>query len=298
MVALVGLEGELLLGLDALLLELLDLAGKDGRGVDGGVDAVGLDGDDNVAAGLEEVVRVEGDDAGLVGLRHVGKDDVDHAHEHAVLVGVARVLDDGDDVGALLGHVDEVAAGAVRELDGVDDARGAHNVGHVRHGRARGRAQVQHLLTGGDVDVVHAAEDAGRELGAERVPHAVLDLGAVRAVHGDALLAVDGLAGDQVARHQQVLLAARHKDARVPVRLDDDARAAPAAQSTTCAATCAPAAPAHGRATAATCGRAAPGAPASAKAPAAPFEAPAAPAKAPASTAPAASKSAASTTIT
>jgi hypothetical protein len=48
--------------------------------------------------------------AHLVGLRHVGEDAVDHGDEHAVFVGVARVLDNGDDVGALLGHVDQVTS--------------------------------------------------------------------------------------------------------------------------------------------------------------------------------------------
>ena len=38
------------------------------------------------------------------------------AYQHSVLVRVAGVLNDGDDVHPLLGHVDEIAAGAVREL--------------------------------------------------------------------------------------------------------------------------------------------------------------------------------------
>ena len=37
----------------------------------------------------------------LVGLRHIGKDAVDHGDQHAVLVRVPRVLDDGNDVGSL-----------------------------------------------------------------------------------------------------------------------------------------------------------------------------------------------------
>lgn len=37
---------------------------------------------------------VEGDDTGLVGLSDIGKDDVDHLHEHAVLLGVTGVFDD------------------------------------------------------------------------------------------------------------------------------------------------------------------------------------------------------------
>ena len=43
-------------------------------------------------------------------------------HQHSVLVRVPGVLDDGHDVHALLGHVDEIAAGAVRELHCVDHA--------------------------------------------------------------------------------------------------------------------------------------------------------------------------------
>ena len=43
-------------------------------------------------------------------------------NQHPVLVGVPGVLDDGDDVGAFLGHVDEVPAGAVGKLHGVDQA--------------------------------------------------------------------------------------------------------------------------------------------------------------------------------
>jgi hypothetical protein len=39
----------------------------------------------------------------LVWLGHVGKDAVDHGHQHAILVRVTRVLDDGNHVGALLG---------------------------------------------------------------------------------------------------------------------------------------------------------------------------------------------------
>ena len=81
-----------------------------------------LDGDDEVSLVLEEVVGVVGHDPGLVGLGDVGEDAVDHGHEHAVLVRVTGVLDDGHHVGALLRHVDQVAAGPVGELNGVDHA--------------------------------------------------------------------------------------------------------------------------------------------------------------------------------
>jgi hypothetical protein len=41
------------------------------------------------------VVGVEGNDTGLVRLGNVGEDDVDHLEEHAVLLGVTSVVNDG-----------------------------------------------------------------------------------------------------------------------------------------------------------------------------------------------------------
>ena len=60
-------------------------------------------------------------------------------------MGVPGILNDGDDVGALLGNVEEIATGAVRELDGVDQTLRADKVGHVRDGGARGGTEVQNL---------------------------------------------------------------------------------------------------------------------------------------------------------
>jgi hypothetical protein len=70
-----------------------------------------LDGDDNVAAAFQEVVRVQCDDTGLVGLGNVRKHGVHHANEHAVLVRVASILDDRDDVDALLGLTYRISIG-------------------------------------------------------------------------------------------------------------------------------------------------------------------------------------------
>lgn len=150
-VTLVRLEGELLLGLDALLAHVVDLGREDLGGGRGRVDTVGLDRDDDRAALLQEVVRVERNDTRLVGLRDVGEDDVDHLDEHAVLLRVARVLDDGDHVRALLRHADQVTARAVRELDSVDNALGADDVRDVRDGGSRGGSEVEDLGSGLDL---------------------------------------------------------------------------------------------------------------------------------------------------
>lgn len=49
-------------------MKLLDLLSEDGLGRCGRVDTTGLDGDDDVTVVFEEVVGVETDDTGLVGL--------------------------------------------------------------------------------------------------------------------------------------------------------------------------------------------------------------------------------------
>jgi hypothetical protein len=53
-VTLEGLEGQLLLGLDAHLPQLGDFLCEDGFRCSGRVDTVGLDGDDDTSADLEE----------------------------------------------------------------------------------------------------------------------------------------------------------------------------------------------------------------------------------------------------
>lgn len=212
MVTLEGLQSQLLAGLDLLVSHLLDLAGEDDLGLGGTVDTVGLDTDDDTTLGLEEHVGVQADDTGLIGLGNVREDDVDHGHEHAVAERVSGVVDDGDDVGAVGSHADQVTARAVRELDGVDVTGGTDQVRDVADRGTAGGTQVQHLGARAHVDVVQTTQDTGRQLGAEGVPHTVLGLGHGALVTGgtldrDTLLAVDGLTGGQVLGDQQIFLA-------------------------------------------------------------------------------------------
>jgi hypothetical protein len=64
-VSLVGLQRKLLLGLEILLLELLNLTGEHGLCGGSGVDAGGFDGKYEVTPLLKEVLGVQGNDAGL-----------------------------------------------------------------------------------------------------------------------------------------------------------------------------------------------------------------------------------------
>ena len=128
------------------------LFGENSLGGDCGINAVSLDGDNEVATSLQEVVGVQSHDTGLIGLGNVSENAVHHIDEHAVLQGVAGILNDGDNVGAGLGHVDEVTAGTVGEFHGVHNTLGAHNVRNMGHSGTRGGTQVQHLLAGAHPD--------------------------------------------------------------------------------------------------------------------------------------------------
>lgn len=81
-------------------------------------------------------MRILCDDTGLVGLGHVCEDYVDHADQEAIILGLPGVVDDGDDVGALLGHVDQVSSYSMRELNSVDNAGRADDIRHVRDSSA------------------------------------------------------------------------------------------------------------------------------------------------------------------
>ncbi len=95
---------------------------------------------------LQEIVRIKGDDSGLVRLSNVGKDDVHHTwkkavlnqtvlkcaflnfrmftsqeltNKHAVFVRVSCIFNDGNNVGSLFCHIQQVSAWSVGELDSV-----------------------------------------------------------------------------------------------------------------------------------------------------------------------------------
>lgn len=193
MIPLKRLQGQLLLRLNPLTPQLVDLHRKHLRRRLRAIDTVRLDTDKNTTTLLQEQMRVQSQDSRLIGLRHVGKHAVDHADEHAILERMARILDNGDDIGTLSRHADEVTARAMRELDSVDDAGGADDVGDVGDGGAGGGAEVEDLGAGLHVEVVEAAKDAGCKLGAEGVPDAVFGFGCCGWVCGGG--AVEGWGG-------------------------------------------------------------------------------------------------------
>eukprot|EP01084_Bolivina_argentea_P263904 446861_1 len=224
MVTLEGLQGGLLEGLELVLAHLVNLVGEDDGGVQSGVNAVSLDGDDVVTHVLEEHLGVQRHDSALIGLGDIHEDGVNHGHQHAVLGGVTGILDDGDNVGTALGHIGQVTTGAVGELNREDGTLGADKVGHVADGGTGGTSQVQDLGAGLDVDGAHTVVQGSGQLGTVGVPDTVLLLvGLTLTAALDPLLAVGGDTGDHVQGAQSVSLTLADEDTGVAhMGLDDD----------------------------------------------------------------------------
>lgn len=216
-------KGKLLPGLYSLLSHLLDLPSENNLGLGSTVDTVGLDGDNDTTLFFEEHVGVETNNTGLVGLGNVGEDAVDHGDEHTVAERVSGVLDDGDDVGTVGGHANQVTAGTVGELNGIDVSGRSDNIGDVTDGGTAGGTKVENLSARAHVDLVQTTKNTGSKLATEGVPHTELSLGdsAVigRSLDGNALLTVDSLSGSQVLGNEQVFLTtAGNEDTAVTVR--------------------------------------------------------------------------------
>jgi hypothetical protein len=144
---------------------------------------------------------------------------------------VTSIFDNGDDVRAVSGHVNQITTRSVRELDGVDGTLWADDIGDVRNTGSGRSTEVKHFASGLNVDVVNTSKDTSGKLGSEGVPHAVFSRGCrrvlaiawVRAVrNADALLAVDALSGREVLGEQEIFLAATYKDTRMTMGLDND----------------------------------------------------------------------------
>lgn len=227
-ISLVRLQGQLLQRLDSLLSQLLNLSGEDSLGIDSRVNTVGLDGDDDTSLVLQEQVGVQSNNTSLIWLSHIGENSVDHTDQHTVLLWVTSIVNDRNDVRSLLGHADQLSTWSVRELNGVNHTLWANNVGNVGNRGTGGSTQVQDLLAWSNTQLIDTTHDTGSQLGSERVPHTVLNLGSWGTllfgwlVNRDSLLSVDRLTWGHVSGDQQVLLTSGNENTSVSVWLDDN----------------------------------------------------------------------------
>jgi len=110
MITLIGLKSHLLDRAELLLSQDLHFLGVDDFWCDGRVDTCCLNGKDEVASVLDEHGCVHAENTGLIWLSNISENHVAHRHQHSVLLGVSSILNNGDDIGSLFSHVDEVTA--------------------------------------------------------------------------------------------------------------------------------------------------------------------------------------------
>lgn len=67
------------------------------------------------------MLAVQGDNSGLISLGNISEHTVDHTDEHSVFKGLSGITNDGDNIGSLLGHGDQISSGSVGEFDGIDN---------------------------------------------------------------------------------------------------------------------------------------------------------------------------------
>lgn len=70
-------------------------------------------------------------DSGLIWLRNICENDIDHTDKHTVTEGLSGVFDDWDNVGPVCSHVDEISSRSVREFNREDCACRADHIRNV-----------------------------------------------------------------------------------------------------------------------------------------------------------------------
>ena len=68
---------------------------------------------------FKEISTVKGNNSGLISLGDISEDTINHRDEHSVFQGLSGITDDGDDVGSLLSHSDQISTRTVGEFDGI-----------------------------------------------------------------------------------------------------------------------------------------------------------------------------------
>lgn len=102
------------------------------------------------------------------------------------------IFDDGNNVRAFLGHIQEISAGSMREFHGVDktllnedervhaqqsrrETYGSNNIRHMRNSCTTSCTKIKNFRSWWHMDVVHTTENGCAQFWTERIPDTVLN---------------------------------------------------------------------------------------------------------------------------
>lgn len=223
-ISMIRLHGELLLGSEIVLLELLDLAGVDCFRGCSGINTVSLDGDDEPTVDLEEHLSVQGDNSSLIGLGDVTEDAINHTNKHSVLKRLSGILQDRDNIWSLLGHVGQITSRSVGELNSIDATLWSDHVRDVGDGSTVCRTEIEDLGTRADGHLANTSNNCSTELRSEGIPDSVLDLlsGSLRSINLNSLLSVNRFSGNHIQGEHSFILTTGDEHSRESVLFNDD----------------------------------------------------------------------------
>lgn len=110
MVSLIWLECHHIYRAELFLLKFLYFVLVDDLRCNCAVNACCFDGNHKMTSVFDEHVCIVCENTGLIRLRNICKDDIDHRHKHAILLWMTGIFDDWHDVRAFLCHIDKITS--------------------------------------------------------------------------------------------------------------------------------------------------------------------------------------------
>ena len=121
MISFIRLQSNLFFDLESSFSKLLNLIGKNSFSIGSGVNAVGFDGENKSASVFKEMLSVYVDNSSLIRLRYIGENAVDkRVNDVPVIPRLSGVVNNRDNVGSFLSHVDQVSSGSFGVFYGVN----------------------------------------------------------------------------------------------------------------------------------------------------------------------------------
>lgn len=109
MVSFIGLQGQLLFRGQAIFFEFVYLVSKHNIRLICGVNTVGFEGNQELSTVFQVHMRVFRNDTGLIRLSNISENNIDHPDNESIIQRLSSIMDDWDNIGSLLGHIDQIS---------------------------------------------------------------------------------------------------------------------------------------------------------------------------------------------
>ena len=169
------------------------------RGV-GWIDTVGLQWNKEFSTVLKIHVAVLSNNSGLIWLGNVSENDVNHTDQESVVLWLSGIMDNGNDVGSLLSHVDQISSNSVWELNCVNETFRTDDIRDVGNGSSRGGSEIKNLGSWVDTGFGDTSDDWCGNFGSIRVPYSVFYFLSVN-LDADSFFIIDTISRCEVFSH-------------------------------------------------------------------------------------------------